>query len=79
WGIPLGRMGDKRWRRGLDLVGVRGRRAMTADSGLARRYWQFRAFRVGVGVGEAARSPAAYALIADSFPRELRATASSVY
>ena len=51
---------------------------MTAACGLARSYWQFLTFRVGVGVGEAALSPAD-SLIADSFPRERRATAISVY
>ena len=35
--------------------------------------------RMGVGVGEAALSPAAYSLITDYFPRERLATALSVY
>ncbi|MFU6881874.1 spinster family MFS transporter [Pseudomonas aeruginosa] len=78
-GIPLGRMADNRSRRGLILFGVLVWSAMTAACGLARSYWQFLTFRVGVGVGEAALSPAAYSLIADSFPRERRATAISVY
>lgn len=66
-GIPLGRMADNRSRRGLILFGVLVWSAMTAACGLARSYWQFLTFRVGVGVGEAALSPAAYSLIADSF------------
>ena len=78
-GIPLGRMADNRSRCGLILFGVLVWSAMTAACGLARSYWQFLTFRVGVGVGEAALSPAAYSLIADSFPRERRATAISVY
>jgi MFS family permease len=45
-----------------------------------RRCWQqFLGARMGVGVGEALLSPSAYSLIADSFPRERRATAISVY
>jgi len=46
---------------------------------MAKLYWQFLICRIGVGVGEAALSPAAYSLIADSFPPERRATAISVY
>jgi MFS family permease len=72
-------MADSRSRRGLITVGVLIWSAMTAACGLARRYWQFLFFRVGVGVGEAALSPAAYSLIADSFPAQRRATAISVY
>lgn len=78
-GIPLGRMADSRSRRGLITVGVLIWSAMTGACGLARQYWQFLFFRVGVGVGEAALSPAAYSLIADSFPAQRRATAISVY
>ena len=78
-GIPLGRMADSRSRRGLITVGMLIWSAMTAACGLARQYWQFLLFRVGVGVGEAALSPAAYSLIADSFPAQRRATAISVY
>ena len=37
------------------------------------------AARVGVGIGEASASPAAYSMIADYFPKEKRATALSIY
>ena len=78
-GIPLGRLADTRSRRGLIAVGVLFWSAATAACGMAKLYWQFLLCRVGVGVGEAALSPAAYSLIADSFPPERRATAISVY
>jgi MFS family permease len=78
-GIPLGRLADTQSRRRLIAVGVLFWSAMTSACGLARLYWQFLLCRVGVGVGEAALSPAAYSLIADSFPKERRATAISVY
>ncbi|MCO6059875.1 MFS transporter [Pseudomonas sp. MOB-449] len=78
-GIPLGRLADTRSRRGLIAIGVLFWSAATAACGMARLYWQFLLCRIGVGVGEAALSPAAYSLIADSFPRERRATAISVY
>lgn len=78
-GIPLGRLADTKSRRGLIAIGVLLWSAATAACGLARLYWQFLLCRIGVGVGEAALSPAAYSLIADSFPPERRATAISVY
>nr|WP_298144934.1 MFS transporter [uncultured Pseudomonas sp.] len=78
-GIPLGRLADTRNRRGLVAIGVLFWSAATAACGMARLYWQFLLCRVGVGVGEAALSPAAYSLIADSFPAQRRATAISVY
>ncbi len=78
-GIPLGRLADSRSRRGLVAVGVLFWSAATAACGMAKLYWQFLICRIGVGVGEAALSPAAYSLIADSFPPERRATAISVY
>jgi MFS family permease len=78
-GIPLGRLADSRSRRGLVAVGVAFWSLMTAGCGLARHYWHLLLCRFGVGVGEAALSPAAYSLIADSFPKETRATAISVY
>ncbi|WP_079200857.1 MFS transporter [Pseudomonas sp. CC6-YY-74] len=78
-GIPLGRLADTKSRRGVIAIGILFWSAATAACGLARLYWQFLICRIGVGVGEAALSPAAYSLIADSFPAERRATAISVY
>jgi MFS family permease len=78
-GIPLGRLADNKSRRGLIAVGVVLWSLMTALCGTAKAYWQMFLYRIGVGVGEAALSPAAYSMIADYFPREKRATAISVY
>lgn len=78
-GIPLGRLADRKSRRGLIAAGIVMWSAMTALCGTARHYWQLLLFRVGVGVGEAALSPAAYSLITDYFPPGKRATAISVY
>ena len=78
-GIPLGRMADSKSRRGLVTVGIIVWSVMTALCGLAKHYWQLFIFRIGVGVGEAALSPAAYSMIADYFPPSKRATAISVY
>lgn len=78
-GIPLGRIADSRSRRGLIVAGIIVWSVMTALCGTARHYWQLFLYRVGVGVGEATLSPAAYSMIADYFPPERRATAISVY
>jgi MFS family permease len=78
-GIPLGRLADSKSRRGIIAAGIAFWSLMTAGCGLARHYWQLMLCRVGVGVGEATLSPSAYSLIADSFPKETRATAISAY
>jgi MFS family permease len=79
FGIPLGRLADRRSRRSIVAVGFVFWSIMTAGCGLARNFWQMLLFRMGVGVGEASLSPAAYSLISDYFPKERRATAISVY
>ena len=53
--------------------------SMTAMSGFAQNFGMLAAARVGVGIGEASASPAAYSMIADYFPKERRATALSIY
>jgi MFS family permease len=78
-GIPLARIADHGSRRGLIAAGLILWSFMTALCGTAARYGQLLLYRIGVGVGEAALSPAAYSLIADYFPPERRATAISVY
>ncbi len=78
-GIPLGRLADSWNRRGLIAGGVVVWSFMTSLCGLAQTYWQLFLFRIGVGVGEATLSPAAYSMIADYFPPDRRATAISVY
>jgi MFS family permease len=78
-GIPLGRLADSRSRRGLIAFGLVFWSIATAACGMVGKYWQLFLARVGVGVGEAALSPAAYSLITDYFPKERRATAMSVY
>lgn len=79
FGIPLGRLADSRSRRVIIAVGIASWSLMTAGCGLTRRFWQLALCRMGVGVGEASLSPAAYSLIADYFRPQHRATAISVY
>lgn len=78
-GIPLARWADRGSRRGVIAVGLAFWSLMTAASGLARSFAQLALARVGVGIGEAAATPAAHSLIADYFPPERRTGAIAVY
>jgi len=78
-GLPIGRMADKYSRRTIIGVGIFLWSIMTALCGLAKSFSQLFLARVGVGVGEATLSPAAYSMIADYFPREKLGRALGVY
>ena len=78
-GIPLARIADSRSRRGLIAFGIALWSIMTALCGLAKSYWWLFLARVGVGVGEATLSPAAYSLISDYFKKSHLAKALSIY
>lgn len=78
-GIPIGRLADRYSRRWIIAIGVFLWSLATMASGLARSYWQLFAARLGVGVGEASLSPAAFSMIADSFPPDRLGRALSVY
>lgn len=78
-GLPIGRMVDSMNRRNIISVGVAVWSVMTAVGGLTRSFGQFFLARIGVGVGEATLSPAAYSIITDYFPKERRATAIGFY
>jgi len=79
FGIPLGRLADSWYRGRLMAIGLALWSSMTVASGFASTLGQLAAARIGVGIGEASASPAAYSMIADSFPKERRATALSIY
>jgi MFS family permease len=78
-GIPLARLADQTNRRNLIAIGLALWSAMTVLCGFAQGFWSLIAARVGVGIGEAALSPAAYSLLADYFPRRRLARAISAY
>jgi MFS family permease len=78
-GIPLGRLADRGRRTHILAGGVLLWSVMTALSALAWSFWSMFAFRLGVGVGEAACAPAANSLLGDLFPRERRARALAVF
>lgn len=78
-GLPIGRMADKYSRRLIIGTGIFLWSIMTAVCGLSRTFWQLFLARVGVGVGEATLSPAAYSMIADYFPKDKLGRALGVY
>ncbi len=78
-GIPLGRAADKFNRRNIIVVGMTLWCLMTAASGLARNFMHLFLARIGIGVGEAALSPAALSMISDSFPPEERTSPIGFY
>ncbi len=78
-GLPIGRAVDKYSRRAIVGTGIFLWSIMTALCGLSRNFWELFLARVGVGVGEATLSPAAYSMIADYFPKEKLGRALGVY
>lgn len=78
-GLPIGRLADRASRRNIIVVGIVIWSIMTAACGLAKNFWYLFLARMGVGVGEAALSPPAYSLIADTFPPDKLGRALSVY
>lgn len=78
-GLPLGKLADSHPRRKLITAGIVAWSLLTAACSLARNFWSLFLTRMGVGVGEAALSPAAFSLIADAFPTSQLGLALSVY
>jgi MFS family permease len=79
FGIPLGRLADSWYRGRLIALGLGLWSSMTALSGFASNLAMLSIARIGVGIGEASASPAAYSMISDYFPKEKRGTALSIY
>ncbi len=79
FGIPLGRLADMWIRSRLIAIGLSFWSLMTAASGFANNFAQLGAARIGVGVGEASATPAAFSLLSDYFPPAKRATVLAIY
>ena len=79
FGIPLARFADVWNRRSLISLGLFVWSGMTALSGMARSFPMLATFRVGVGIGEASASPAAYSMLSDYYPPRMRATVLAIY
>ena len=78
-GLPIGRLVDTHNRRNIVVCGVTAWSIMTSLCSTARSFASLFAARIGVGIGEAALSPAAFSIISDYFPREQLGLALSIY
>ena len=78
-GIPFAWLADRGSRRNLVIASIVAWSVMTAVCGLAHRLLTVFVARIGVGIGAAGLSPAAYSMIADTFPPERRARPVGVY
>ncbi len=78
-GLPIGRAIDRYSRVRIAAIGIALWSVMTAVSGLAQTYWQLFTARIGVAIGEATLSPAAYSLFADIFDSRRLGFALGIY
>ncbi|MGI9343982.1 MAG: spinster family MFS transporter [Gammaproteobacteria bacterium] len=78
-GLPIARWADVGSRPLIISAGIVVWSFATALCGITRTFWQLFIARMGVGVGEAALSPAAYSIITDSFPKSQLGLALGVY
>ncbi|MEQ8803907.1 MAG: MFS transporter [Haliea sp.] len=78
-GLPIARLADHHSRKWIITVGLVAWSLMTCLCGAARSFAALFVARIGVGVGEATLSPAAFSMLGDLFPREQLARALAVY
>lgn len=78
-GLPIARLAERGDRPLIIATAVAVWSGFTALSGMAQSFTHLVLARIGVGVGEAGCTPPALSLIADTVPREQRASAVSVY
>lgn len=79
FGYVFGLAADRLSRRKVVYGGVTLWSLSAGLSGLASSFIGLLGFRIGVGAGEAALTPAAYSLITDRFPRRRLTTAMAIY
>lgn len=78
-GPIFGYLIDRYNRRNLVIVGLVFWTLMTVLSGFAQDFATLFIARMGLGVGEAVLTPAAYSMIRDAFPEERRGRALGLY
>ena len=79
FGVVFGRIADRGHRLRLISVGVILWSLGTLLSAFAHEFWQLLTLRTGVGIGEAALTPATLSLISDLFRSEKRTLPMSVF
>ncbi|WP_239018083.1 spinster family MFS transporter [Sphingomonas flavalba] len=78
-GIPLGKLADSANRKKLLAACISLWSLFTAGCGMAQSFiWMFLC-RIGVGVGEAGLTPAAYSVASDMFPKRQLGRATSIF
>ncbi|WFL76320.1 MFS transporter [Altererythrobacter arenosus] len=78
-GIPFGWWADRGNRPRIVALGIGLWSLMTMLCGFAKSFTALFLMRVGVGVGEAALSPSAYSLIAETYPADRVGRALGIY
>ena len=78
-GLPLGWMADRFNRKWIVSIGVALWSLMTAGCGLAQSFTHLLLARIGVGVGEASLTPAAYSMLSDYFDKSRLPRAMSFF
>lgn len=78
-GIPIALLADRYSRPKIIAIGVAFWSLATAACGLSRNFAHMFLARIGVGVGEAALSPATYSMLSDMFPRDKLGRAVGIY
>lgn len=77
-GIAMGRISDFVSRKKLMAFGLALWSAMTALGGAAGSFAVLAFARIGVGIGEAVANPCGHSLVADLFPKRMRALTLSL-
>ncbi|GLI97370.1 MFS transporter [Sphingobium sp. BS19] len=78
-GLPIAYFADRFSRVRIIAAGIAFWSLATVACGLARNFAHMFVARVGVGVGEAALTPATYSMLSDMFPREKLGRALGTY
>lgn len=78
-GIPLARFADRGNRKRVILGGVIVWSAATFCSAFAQDYGTLVALRMGLAIGEAALTPAALAVLVETFPQNRKVLACTLY
>ncbi|AWM95233.1 MFS transporter [Pseudomonas sp. 31-12] len=78
-GMPIALLADKFSRPKIIAIGIAFWSLATALCGVSKSFLQMFMARIGVGIGEAALSPATYSMLSDMFPREKLGRAVAIY
>lgn len=78
-GLPIAYLADRFSRPKIIAIGIIFWSFATAACGLSKNFLQLFLSRMGIGIGEAALSPAAYSIFSDLFSKEKLGKAVGIY